>query len=109
MANKRKALEGHCLDLGYKFKVARRYLDKRTLNSLSVLEKLWRSIRDETERIRILFNPMSQLGKGIITECRNHLGKQWKLWTHVTDDTVHFVFNNCGGSDLSEKSAWPQY
>ena len=43
MANKRKALEGHCLDLGYKFKVARRYLDTRTLNSLSVLEKLWRS------------------------------------------------------------------
>ena len=48
MANKRKALEGHCLDLGYKFKVARRYLDTRTLNSLSVLEKLWRSNRDET-------------------------------------------------------------
>ena len=48
MANRRKALEGHCLDLGYKFKVARRYLDTRTLNSLSVLEKLWRSNRDET-------------------------------------------------------------
>ena len=48
MANKRKALEGHCLDLGYKFKVARRNLDIRTLNSLSVLEKLWRSNRDET-------------------------------------------------------------
>ena len=48
MANKRKALEGYCLDLGYKFKVARRYLDTRTLNSLSVLEKLWRSNRDET-------------------------------------------------------------
>ena len=47
MANKRKALEGYCLDLGYKFKVARRYLDTRTLNSLSVLEKLWRSNRDE--------------------------------------------------------------
>ena len=48
MANRRKALEGHCLDLGYKFKVARRYLDTRTLNSLSVLENLWRSNRDET-------------------------------------------------------------
>ena len=48
MANKRKALEGHCLDLGYKFKVARKYLNTRTLNSLSVLEKLWRSNRDET-------------------------------------------------------------
>ena len=46
MANRRKALEGHCLDLGYKFKVARRYLD--TLNSLSILENLWRSNRDET-------------------------------------------------------------
>ena len=60
-------------------------------------------------RIRILFNPMLQSGKGIITECRNYLGKQWKLSTHVTDDTVHFIFNNCGSSDLSEKSAWPQY
>ncbi len=48
MANKRKALEGYCLDLGYKFKVARRYLETRTLNSLSVLEKSWRSNRDET-------------------------------------------------------------
>ena len=48
MANKRKALEEYCLDLGYKFKAARRYLDTRTLNSLSVLEKLWRSKRDET-------------------------------------------------------------
>ena len=38
MANRRKALEGHCLDLGFKFKVARRYLATRTLNSLSVLE-----------------------------------------------------------------------
>ena len=48
MANKRKALEGYCLDLGYKFKFARRYLDTRTLNSISVLEKLWRNNRDET-------------------------------------------------------------
>ena len=48
MANKRKALEGQCLHLGYKFKDARRYQDTRTLNSLSVLEKLWRSNRDET-------------------------------------------------------------
>ena len=47
MANKRKALEGHCLDLGYRFKVARKYLDVRTLKSLSVLELLWGSIRDE--------------------------------------------------------------
>ena len=48
MANKRKVLEEYCLDLGYQFKVARRYLDTRTLNSLSVLEKLWRSNRDGT-------------------------------------------------------------
>ena len=48
MATKRKAFEGYWLVLGYKFKVARRYLDTRTLNSLSVLEKLWRSNRDET-------------------------------------------------------------
>ena len=48
MANKIKAVEEYYLDLGYKFKVARRYLDTRTLNSLSVLEKLWRSNRDET-------------------------------------------------------------
>ena len=47
MANKRKALEEHCLDLGYRFKVARKYLDVRTLKSLSVLELLWRSNRDE--------------------------------------------------------------
>ena len=46
MGSKRKALEGHCLDIRYRFKVARRYLDTRTLNSLSVLEKLWRSNRD---------------------------------------------------------------
>ena len=46
MENRRKALEAHCIDLGYKFKVARRYLDTRTLNSLSILEKLWRSQRD---------------------------------------------------------------
>ena len=39
---------------------------------------------------------MSQLGKGIITDCRNYLGKQWRLWTHVTDDTVHFDITTVG-------------
>ena len=45
MESKRKALEGQCLKIGYKFKVAKRYLDTKTLNSLSLLEKLWKSNR----------------------------------------------------------------
>lgn len=47
MESKRIALEGQCLKLGYKFKVARRYLDVGTIKYLSVLEKLWNSNRDK--------------------------------------------------------------